>query len=86
MSLRVQSRDDTLGSGQFVQQHLMPFGDGIGPVGADDDAGDVGGDKQRRIFQRAGILQELPVRGLMAGSMVTHVTGRQANSRLGGQM
>ena len=50
--------------GKVVQAKLDPFGDGVGPVGADDDARDVAGHEQRRVLQRAGVLQELPVRGL----------------------
>ncbi|MDT7952235.1 MAG: DNA methyltransferase [Acetobacteraceae bacterium] len=50
--------------GQLLQAYLVPLGHCIGPVGANGDALDVGRDQQRRVFQRARVLQELPVRGV----------------------
>ena len=45
--------------GQLAQVNLVPFRNGVGPIGADHDALHVARHQQRRVLQRAGILQEL---------------------------
>ena len=46
---------------EILQVELLAFADHVGPVGADDDAVHVRGDEQGRVFEGAGVAQELVV-------------------------
>ena len=56
--------------GQFRQRDLVRLGDRVGEVGADHDPRDVGHDQQRRIAERPGIQQQLPVGGVQVAALL----------------
>ena len=52
------------GVAQVVERDGVGLLDGVGPVGADDDAVHVGHDQERRVLERDGVVEELTVGGV----------------------
>ena len=50
------------GDQQVIQRQLDHALDGVGKVGVDDDALEIGDDQQRRVQQRLAVLEKLAVR------------------------
>ena len=55
------------GFGEVFERKLVDPADAVRPVGADAEAGHVGDDEERRVFQREGVLPQLSECGVEIG-------------------